>query len=220
MFLTALPSGAEYHFLGIDLSGEERKLLSNRADIHCHTDMLTDFTDTAALVSLLDHVVTVDTRSDIWLARSVLKQALFLPTCPTGAGALRQSKPTGTDRCGIGRRPARPDGTAAQLTRCYMKSWGGRPSHRHHLYRHGPVPDVCLPGNRSLRRTCFVAMTESHVLQRHGGRHIGGVADCPAAQHERLVGEFEGEAATPAGFLDQRDSRDPVANDVPRDEIR
>ena len=61
LFLTALPGGAEYHFLGIDLSGEERKLLSNRADIHCHTDMLTDFTDTAALVSLLDHVVTVDT---------------------------------------------------------------------------------------------------------------------------------------------------------------
>ena len=49
------------HFLGIDLSGEERKLLSTRADIHCHTDTLTDFRDTAALVSLLDHVVTVDT---------------------------------------------------------------------------------------------------------------------------------------------------------------
>ena len=61
LFLTALPGGAECHFLGIDLSGEERKLLSTRADIRCHTDTLTDFRDTAALVSLLDHVVTVDT---------------------------------------------------------------------------------------------------------------------------------------------------------------
>ena len=60
-FLTALPDGADYHFLGIDLSKDELELFAARSDLHCHTEDLLDFSDTAALVSLMDHVVTVDT---------------------------------------------------------------------------------------------------------------------------------------------------------------
>jgi len=60
-FLTALPDGPDYHFLGIELSTDERALFAGRCDLHCHADELGDFSDTAALVSLMDHVVTVDT---------------------------------------------------------------------------------------------------------------------------------------------------------------
>lgn len=60
-FVSALPDGAEYHFLGIDLTDEDRKLLSARGDMHCHGEAILDFRDMAALMSLLDHVVTVDT---------------------------------------------------------------------------------------------------------------------------------------------------------------
>jgi len=60
-FLTALPDGADYHFLGIDLTKDERDLFAARTDLHSHAGELGDFSDTAALVSLMDHVVTVDT---------------------------------------------------------------------------------------------------------------------------------------------------------------
>ena len=55
----------------------------------------------------------------------------------------------------------------------------------------------------------FVAMAERRMFcsVTGSGRHIGGVADCPAAQYEGLVGEFKGElAGCLAGFLYQRGS--------------
>jgi len=60
-FLTALPEGADYHFLGVDLSKDELDLFATRSDLHCHAKCLLDFSDTAALISLMDHVVTIDT---------------------------------------------------------------------------------------------------------------------------------------------------------------
>jgi hypothetical protein len=36
-------------------------LFATRSDLHCHAKCLLDFSDTAALISLMDHVVTVDT---------------------------------------------------------------------------------------------------------------------------------------------------------------
>ena len=81
-FVTALPDGAEYHFLGIDLTDEDRKLLSARGDIHCHTDALLDFRDTAALVSLLDHVVTVDTSVAHLAGALGIDTSVLLPCLP------------------------------------------------------------------------------------------------------------------------------------------
>jgi len=60
-FLTALPAGPDYHFLGIDLRQDERTLLARRNDVHSHCGDLADFRDTAALVSQMDRVVCVDT---------------------------------------------------------------------------------------------------------------------------------------------------------------
>ena len=60
-FMTALPEGPDYHFLGVDLQQGEQKLLSGRGDVRTHCEHLTDFCDTAALVSQMDRVVCVDT---------------------------------------------------------------------------------------------------------------------------------------------------------------
>jgi len=61
LFLSALPPGLDYHFLGIDLRHDEAALLARRGDVRTHCDDLADFCDTAALVSLMDRVVCVDT---------------------------------------------------------------------------------------------------------------------------------------------------------------
>jgi len=61
LFLSALPPGPDYHFLGLDLRPAEKKLLSRRGDIRTHHEDISDFCDTAALVSLMDRVVAVDT---------------------------------------------------------------------------------------------------------------------------------------------------------------
>lgn len=60
-FLSALPNGADYHFLGIDPRPDELTSMAARPDIHNHADEQHDFRDAAALVALMDHVVTVDT---------------------------------------------------------------------------------------------------------------------------------------------------------------
>ncbi|MGC6453757.1 MAG: tetratricopeptide repeat protein [Candidatus Puniceispirillaceae bacterium] len=60
-FLHGLPPGCDYHFLGIDLTAADRAQLESRADIRIHCGEIADFRDTAALVSLMDRVVAVDT---------------------------------------------------------------------------------------------------------------------------------------------------------------
>ena len=60
-FLSLLPVGGDYHFLGIDLTHKERRLLEKRPDVKIHAKKLKTFLETAALVKSMDHVVTVDT---------------------------------------------------------------------------------------------------------------------------------------------------------------
>ena len=60
-FLSLLPVGGDYHFLGIDLTHKERRLLEKRHDVKIHVKKLKSFLETAALVKSMDHVVTVDT---------------------------------------------------------------------------------------------------------------------------------------------------------------
>ena len=81
-FLTALPDGADYHFLGIDLSEAELDLFTARPDLHNHAKYLLDFSDTAALVSLMDHVVTVDTSVAHLAGALGVKTSLLLAFIP------------------------------------------------------------------------------------------------------------------------------------------
>jgi len=60
-FLECLPEGCDYHFLGVDIEPDDLQLLQTRGDIRTHHEDISDFCDTAALVSLMDRVVTVDT---------------------------------------------------------------------------------------------------------------------------------------------------------------
>ena len=60
-FLTALPAGPSYHYLGIELRTDEQRRLARRDDIRTHCDHLADFRDTAALVAQMDRVLCVDT---------------------------------------------------------------------------------------------------------------------------------------------------------------
>ena len=60
-FLSSLPVGGDYHFLGVHLTQKERRLLAKRPDVKIHTKHLKSFLETAALVKSMDHVVTVDT---------------------------------------------------------------------------------------------------------------------------------------------------------------
>jgi len=60
-FLTALPKGFQYHYLGVELGARERDLLKNRPDIRIHANDIADFCDTSALVSQMDVVISVDT---------------------------------------------------------------------------------------------------------------------------------------------------------------
>ena len=60
-FAAALPPGPEYVCLQKDIRPSDRAALAARADIRIVSDELTDFAETAALVSLLDVVVSSDT---------------------------------------------------------------------------------------------------------------------------------------------------------------
>jgi tetratricopeptide (TPR) repeat protein len=59
--LTALPSGVELHSLQKDVRPADQATLAARHDIADHAAALTDFGETAALVSLMDLVISVDT---------------------------------------------------------------------------------------------------------------------------------------------------------------
>lgn len=60
-FVSSLPVGGDYHFLGVDLTHKERRLLEKRHDVKVHEQHLKNYLDTAALIKSMDHVVTVDT---------------------------------------------------------------------------------------------------------------------------------------------------------------
>jgi tetratricopeptide (TPR) repeat protein len=57
----ALPAGPEYHLVQKDLAPADRAALGALGGIAVWTDHLTDFTDTAALIELMDVMVSVDT---------------------------------------------------------------------------------------------------------------------------------------------------------------
>ena len=80
--LTALPDGADYHFLGIDLSQDELDLFATRSNLHSHTEFLHDFSETAGLVSLMNHVVTVDTSVAHLAGALGIKTSLLLAFIP------------------------------------------------------------------------------------------------------------------------------------------
>ncbi len=61
VFLKALPPGLDYINLQKDLTDEESDLLRTRTDIKHVGDSLRDFSDTAAVCTLADIVITVDT---------------------------------------------------------------------------------------------------------------------------------------------------------------
>ena len=61
IFISALPEGPEYHFLGIDLERREQDLIASRKDILTHHETIGDFCDTAAIVASMDMVICVDT---------------------------------------------------------------------------------------------------------------------------------------------------------------
>lgn len=61
IFISALPQGPEYHFLGIDLEASERDYIAARADVLSHHEEIGDFCDTAAIVANMDMVICVDT---------------------------------------------------------------------------------------------------------------------------------------------------------------
>ena len=81
-FLTALPEGCDYHFLGIDLTEKDRAGLEARADITLHTDEIGDFRDTAALVSQMDRVVAVDTSVAHLACALGIDTTILLPFTP------------------------------------------------------------------------------------------------------------------------------------------
>ena len=60
-FLKCLPSGCDYHFLGVDINENERNLLQSHGNVSLHDDRIANFCDTSALISMMDRVVAVDT---------------------------------------------------------------------------------------------------------------------------------------------------------------
>ena len=91
-FLTALPSGPDYHFLGIDLQRDEAALLARRVDIRTHCDDLADFCDTAALVSQMDRVVSVDTSVAHLAGALGIDTHILLPFTPDWRWGLATSE--------------------------------------------------------------------------------------------------------------------------------
>ena len=60
-FLKCLPSGCDYHFLGVDINENERNLLKSHGNVSLHDDKIANFCDTSALISMMDLIVAVDT---------------------------------------------------------------------------------------------------------------------------------------------------------------
>jgi len=51
----------QFHVLQQDISPQDRAFLVDYPQLHCHTENLQDFTDTAALIAEMDLVISVDT---------------------------------------------------------------------------------------------------------------------------------------------------------------
>jgi tetratricopeptide (TPR) repeat protein len=109
--MDALGARAVFVSLQKDVRGEDTILLKDRADIVDYTDALEDFSDTAALVSQLDLVISVDTSvahlaaalgKPVWLLLTYFPDWRWLldrddsPWYPT-ARLFRQSKPGAWD---------------------------------------------------------------------------------------------------------------------------
>ena len=60
-FIDLLPAGVDYFILQKELSPELKEIAGSRADIHCCTDLLEDFGDTAAACDQMDLIFSVDT---------------------------------------------------------------------------------------------------------------------------------------------------------------
>ncbi|MGC6453758.1 MAG: tetratricopeptide repeat protein [Candidatus Puniceispirillaceae bacterium] len=81
-FLTCLPKGYDYHFLGIDLEAEEEKLLQAHGGVTVHKDQIENLCDTAALILQMDRVVSVDTSVAHLAAGLNVDTHILLPYTP------------------------------------------------------------------------------------------------------------------------------------------
>ncbi len=89
-----LTGNAEYHCLQKDIRENDQQLLDQLPQIRVHSQQLADFSDTAALLSLMDLVITVDT-SIAHLAGALGKEVwILLPSNPDWRWLLdRQDSP-------------------------------------------------------------------------------------------------------------------------------
>ena len=60
-FIKVLPSGADYFLLQKELSSQTKTFVSKRSDVKDLSDLLINFSDTAAACSKMDLIITVDT---------------------------------------------------------------------------------------------------------------------------------------------------------------
>lgn len=108
-FLTALPPGPDYHFLGIDLRRDERTVLSRRGDVRTHCEHIADFQDTAALVSQMDKVVCVDTSVAHLAGALGIETKILLPFTPDWRWGLDGEDSFWYASAKLIRQPARGD---------------------------------------------------------------------------------------------------------------
>lgn len=89
--LPLLELDAEFHVIQKDIRAEDLAFLQTHPDIKVHTQALTDFADTAALLEAMDTVVSVDT-SMVHLAGSLGKSCqVLLPYVPDYRWLLEKS---------------------------------------------------------------------------------------------------------------------------------
>ncbi len=90
-FVNALPEGFQYLSLQKEVRKEDQLVLDSRTDIMAMGDRLQDYSDTAALIELMDIIVTVDT-SVAHLAGAMGKPVLILlPLYPDWRWLLHRS---------------------------------------------------------------------------------------------------------------------------------
>ncbi len=89
--LRALPAGPKYVILQPELREKDRIALESRDDLVHFGDLLTDFDETAALCSLMDHVVSVDTSVAHLAGALGVRTHLLLPFNPDFRWLLSRS---------------------------------------------------------------------------------------------------------------------------------
>ena len=86
MLAPLLETGASFVSIQKDVRAKDLAMLNACPDIDQYADALAEFSDTAALISDLDLVISVDT-SVVHLAGALGRPVwVLLPICPTGAG--------------------------------------------------------------------------------------------------------------------------------------